>query len=332
MVQRRAEDLAYTQLSDRLSHLLSLDLPTIIQQSSDVLTSFNDHAYDILIEYLRSSADLEEMPHEFEATSFMIQQVWARPSIVAEIKLKQTFSMLVDIHHNTIRHCPTVHPIDIGVDTILHLLQANPECLDSAFFQSLVLYTANRKRNQEIYARMFFRCDPRFVGSLLTKCLVTCRGGLTDSSLLAIWTSFCTPWGTFATFDEEALSAVSTAQQIFFSSCTTAVLKAHIAARATIQLPVPRDGLTGSYQSPPASTAVPDTAEQGKTDWFAILVEFLECRDGFRVLNFWHAHVEAETFNFLTRFRPLNGISYSESLQRRFAHSFLDILTRESMQ
>ncbi|KAJ7861634.1 hypothetical protein B0H13DRAFT_2204365, partial [Mycena leptocephala] len=45
MVQHRAEDLTYTQFSDRLSHLLSLDLPTIIQQSSDVLTSFNDHAY-----------------------------------------------------------------------------------------------------------------------------------------------------------------------------------------------------------------------------------------------------------------------------------------------
>jgi hypothetical protein len=335
MVQRRAEDLADTQFSDRLSHLLSLDLPTIIQQSSDVLTSFDDHAYDILIEYLCSSADLEEMPHEFEATSSMIQQVWARPSTVAEIKLKQTFSMLVDIHYHTICGCPTVHPIDIGVDTILHLLQANPECLDTAFFQSLVLYMSNRRKAQEIWTRMFARCDPSFVGSLLTKCLVTSRGYLTDHSLFAIWASCYVPEAHyFATFDEEALAAVCTAQQSFFSSCTTAVLKAHIAPRAAIQLPVPRDGLMGSFQSPPSSTAVPDTAEQWKTHWFAILVEFLECRDAFRVLDPWHAHVDVETFSFLIRSWPVDGVSRPEPLQRRFAHSFLKIITgtRESRQ
>jgi hypothetical protein len=269
------------------------------------------------------------MPYEFEATSSMIQQVWARPSTVAELKLEQTFSMLVDTHHATIWNFSSVHPIDIGLDTILYLLQANPDCLDPGFFRSLVVYVGERKKTKGIYARMFARCDPRFVGSFLTKSLGISRGLLTDSSLFSIWAACCGEGASFATFDEETLAAVSTAQQFFLSACTAAVLKAHIATRAAIQL---AGGLADSLHGPPLSLAVLDTAEQWWTDWFAVLVEFLESRDAFRVLSPSHAPMEVETFEALIRSRPVDGDSRSESLQRRFADSFLNIINRDSVQ
>ncbi|KAJ7934368.1 hypothetical protein B0H13DRAFT_1855263 [Mycena leptocephala] len=316
MVQCQAEKLGYVQFSGALSHLLSLDLPTIIDRLPDALKSFSDTTHDILLEYLSISADLEKMPYEFEATYSTIRQIVGRPD---ETKLKGTFIVIVDTHMMVIRTLPTVHPIDIAVDTIMGLLQGNSEGLDPVFLRSFVEYIANRRPEKETSRRMFSTCDPQFIGSLLTKCIVDSRGSHIVNPLSAIWSS-CYWSGEFACFDEETLVAVSTSQQFFFSSCTAALLEAHILNRAA--------GLSVFPSSSAASEPV-GGSEQWTTGWFAILVEFLECRDAFRMLE-WHADVEVKTFNFLIRSRPVDGVS--QPLQRRFADSFLKLVTGEFIE
>ncbi|KAJ6559911.1 hypothetical protein B0H19DRAFT_1289423 [Mycena capillaripes] len=324
MVQHRVEQLGYTQFSDALSFLRSLDTPTMIHRASAAFESFNETAYDILTEYLRNSADLEAIPYEFTATCAMIQPVSVPLNTAAQIKLKGAFIALIDTHQLTLMQYSRVHPIDIGVDTILHLLQMDPECLDAPFLRSLVIYTAHRHRTPEISARMFAQCDPRFMGALLTKALVDARGSLTDSALYAIWVA-C---HSFATFDEATLGAISTAPQFFLSSCTIAILRAHILARPAVQF-------AGVGSDLPASSVVSEPREGSelwKTDWFAILVEFLECRDVFRVLGAWHTRAEIDTFNTLLRSRPMDHDCLSRPLQRRFADSFLKIVTGNFVQ
>ncbi|KAF7348807.1 hypothetical protein MVEN_01400500 [Mycena venus] len=151
MVQHRAEQLGYTQFSDALSLLPPLDTPTMIPAA---LQSFNDSAYDILTEYLCNSADLDDMPYEFEATYAMIQPVSGRLNTAAQIKLKGAFITLIDSHQAMLMQYSRVHPIDIGVDTILHLLQMEPACLDAPFLRSLIIYTAHRHRTPEISAHV----------------------------------------------------------------------------------------------------------------------------------------------------------------------------------
>ncbi|KAJ7744590.1 hypothetical protein B0H16DRAFT_1693129 [Mycena metata] len=322
-IQNRAADLSFTGFSSVLEQFIvsdSTDTSSLVQRSVDALKSCNDLAYDILAEYLRSSGSVEEMPYEFEATSSMIQQVALRPSTTAAMKLKDTFIAIVETNAQTILRHETIHPLDISLDAILHLLQGNPECLDTVFLRLFLLYMGGRTKTKEVWARILPTCDPRFMGSLLTKCLATFNGRLEetlkDTTLTVIWFSCYRVYCRFAIFDEQTVMAVQAAQQTFLSSCTVAVLKAGILRRAS---GVP--ALT-SYAVPPK------LSEQQREEFCTILAEFLEARGRFP-LNNSDKDVETETFSLLT-FYVSGTPSFSRSFQRRFANSLLKILNGDS--
>ncbi|KAJ7908453.1 hypothetical protein B0H13DRAFT_1878692 [Mycena leptocephala] len=71
MVQDRASQYGYAEYSEALSSILSLDpvgASTLVQRSREALMAFEDYAYDTLLEYMRDSAALPDMPYEFETT------------------------------------------------------------------------------------------------------------------------------------------------------------------------------------------------------------------------------------------------------------------------
>ncbi|KAF7362789.1 hypothetical protein MVEN_00628600 [Mycena venus] len=317
-VERRAKDLAFTEFSVVITHLFSLDPSdaSMVQQSCDALKSCNDIAYDILIDYLLSSVTQRDVPYEFEATCALIHGSGPAPSILAQIKLRNTFVRIIDDHHPTIFSHPTIHPLDMAIDTILYLLEENPECLDADFMRALVLYVGNRNRTKQIIRRMFRSCSPKVIGSLLTKSLAHCHQSLTEKILWAIWVSSChtTVAETIAIFGEEALNAVSTGRQYFLSACTVAVLKSHIYFSTTGP---------EQFKQCPSTTVL--RCDGGL---FGIMVEFMECRGAFPVPDNF-AGVEAATFGLLMAdSRPREDVSHS--LQARFADSFWSIVSNES--
>ncbi|KAJ7195927.1 hypothetical protein GGX14DRAFT_403660 [Mycena pura] len=317
-VQNRAADLSYTGFSSLLEQFIvsdPTDTSSLVQRSVDALKSCNDLAYDILAEYLRSSASVEEIPYQFEATSSMIRRAALQPSTVAAMKLKDTFIAIVETNVQTILRHQTIHPLDLSLDAILHLLQGNPECLDTVFMRVLIMYMGNRPRTQKVWARIFPTCDPRFMGSLLTKCLVTCQGHIKDIALSVVWLSCYGMYCRFAIFDEETVMAVQAAQQTLLSSCTVAVLKAGILRRASGLQPLT------SYAIPPK------LSEQQKEEFCMILAEFLESR-GRSPLNDGDKDVESAAFNLLIFY--VSTPSFSQSFQRRFANSLLKIVKGDS--
>ncbi|KAJ6542339.1 hypothetical protein DFH09DRAFT_1322449 [Mycena vulgaris] len=86
---------------DDLSSLVSLDPsdePLLIQRSREVLNSFDNYGYDVLIGYLHNSAALDDTPYEFEATCTTIQPVGVWPNMVVQMKLRDAFISIVNAH------------------------------------------------------------------------------------------------------------------------------------------------------------------------------------------------------------------------------------------
>ncbi|KAJ6456674.1 hypothetical protein C8R45DRAFT_1186307 [Mycena sanguinolenta] len=190
-IQMRAAELSFSAFSSALEHLVNADWThTSTQQALEVLNSCTDLAYDILADYCRNSARVEDKSYQFETTSSLIQQVALRPSTVAAMQLKDTFAGLINTNYALLIQHQTYHPLDASLDAILHVLQRNADCLVDMRFQTMFLYyMRSRAQTRDAGSRIFHSCDPTFVGSLLTKSLTMVDGVPKDNALRAIW--FC---------------------------------------------------------------------------------------------------------------------------------------------
>ncbi|KAF7341632.1 hypothetical protein MSAN_02060700 [Mycena sanguinolenta] len=315
-IQMRAAHLSFSTYSSGLEQLIETDWTHAsfsAQQALDASISCTDLAYDILADYWRSSARVEQKSYQFEATSFLIQQVAPRPSTVAAMQLRDTFTALVDDNNQLIGRHQAFHPLDISLAAILRILQGNPDCLvDMKFLRLFLWYMDNRFRTQEVWARIFHSCDATFIGSLLTKCLVVFEAHQKDAVLDVIW--FCVYWRLkFAIFDDATIMAIRATMQTFLTSCTLTAVKAEMLRRAS--------GV------PPARH--PTLSQRHEEDLCTILLEFLDSCEKFPPNNPREHRMAADTFQLLTFYLPLTT-TFSASFQRRFAKAFSNILDNGS--
>ncbi|KAJ7132461.1 hypothetical protein C8R44DRAFT_731131 [Mycena epipterygia] len=328
-IQREAHNQGYTDLSAILAslqmdpHFLTMP-PLLIERARGALTSFQDVAYDILTDYLRNCAGLHAHPYEFEATCGLMidQRASVLPNTQVQTKLRDTFILIIKQHWATLDSHPALHPIDSIVDVILHVLQPSPEYFDIEFAHAFVLYLGFRPISSEAVSVALGRCNPRFVGSLLTKSF-SGAPDLTEVILLAIL-RLSLAAQLLAYFDEETLAAVSAAPRFICSSSVVAILKTRILGAAT-ELPPDKLGallgrlhLSNSCSNDPERV---DTAELRKEALSVVLVEFLEQSTPVSTSDNWNKRWEPQTFGFLVNSLPCERLS--QSLQRRFATWFL---------
>ncbi|KAF7351708.1 hypothetical protein MSAN_01603900 [Mycena sanguinolenta] len=313
-VQTRAADLSFPAFSGALEQLIDSDwTQTSAQQALDAMNSCADLAYDILADYWRRSATVQQMAYQFEATSSLIQQVASRPSAVAIMQLKDTFTSLIDENLTLIEQYRTFHPLDTTLDALLYVFQQNPDYLVDMRLQRLFLsYVAHRPWIPDVWARMFPTCDPTFIGCLLTKCLVVLDGGLRDAAVNLMWNCSCWKWKC-AIFDDATVVAIRGIKQTFLTSCTIAALRIEILRRAS--------------GTPPSRH--PTLLQQQEEDVCTIFLEFLDSREKFPPSNDAQRYAETETFKLLIFYLPPTP-SFSLTFQRRFANSFSNILNGDS--
>ncbi|KAJ6495527.1 hypothetical protein DFH09DRAFT_1376533 [Mycena vulgaris] len=326
MVQDQAEEDGYTEFSDALSTVVSLDPsdePLLIQRSREVLNSFDNYGYDVLIGYLHDSAGLNGMPYEFEATCLTIQPFGVRPNMVVQLKLKDAFIGIINMHADRLRGIEEVHHIDIAVDTILQLLQRNLELMDADFCSAVTRYIHNRRDLPQ--RRGLRQCDPKFIGGIITKHL----GHLHHNHLVVveqIW-SFCLlHHPPLAAFDEKTIAALNSTPRFPISACVIVVVKWHILMASADLPPGQLDSLMDRLDIPPPSPG-DTTEERWRQGHFAILMEFLEHYRSLSasVLTDWTKARAAQAFDCLTRFRPWAFIPPPS--QQRFADWFLNMMT-----
>ncbi|KAJ6508147.1 hypothetical protein C8R45DRAFT_966461 [Mycena sanguinolenta] len=319
-IQNRAADLSFSEFDAALEQLVvsqSTNTASLVGRSLHTLKLCSDLAYDILAEYLRSCASLKQISYHFEATWSMIQQVSPRPRTIAAMKLKETFITIIETNAERIAQHQTIHPLDLSLDVILHLLQGIPQCMDDVKLLRVFLgYMSTRAKTEQVWAQMFPKCDPEFMGSLLTKGLAVFDGRQRDAALAVVWFSCSRVHRQFALFNTSTVTAIQGSQESFLSSCTVAVIKADMLRRA-------------SRVPPLTSYAMhPRLSEQQKEGFCTILLEFLESRGKFPP-NDGEQHLETETFNILSVYVSSTA-SFSLLLQRRFANSFFNILNGDS--
>jgi hypothetical protein len=322
MIQTRALQYGFPEFSAGIAPLISGDGPLDISVVNDVLTSFGYTAYDILMEYLRHSATLAVGPYEFEPTLAIIQQIRddvPPPNTRIQDDLKTLFILTIGFLDKELPKDPGMHHIDIVVLTIFRLIQTSEysESLDPIFTDALGSYLVSR---MEVWNRVLGRCDPKWLGTLLTKNLAPGRLSI-DKTLLIIWSLCC--HGRLAYFSEETLAAVSSPPHCDFSVAmhTIPVLKSHILTAAAEG---PRDDLDGlmdrlGIPNIPSTT----TTERWEDGHAVILFQFLE-QYSTLVYDESSSKQMVGTVQFLARSRPSSRISLS--LQKQFAKWFTNLL------
>ncbi|KAJ7132483.1 hypothetical protein C8R44DRAFT_902800 [Mycena epipterygia] len=278
----------------------ALPIPILHKRARDALTAFDHTAYDILTQYLCNCATLEYEPYEFDATCRMMVERFPVPSTPQlELKLRTSFSNIIHDHPHELEAHPECYHIDHIVSMIMNLL---PESFDAEFASHLVLYLACRPTPSEALYRGLGRCNPKFIGSLLTTYVASNPRDLIYSTLTQIfWLAVDRSPCLLVHFDEETLIAVSGAPHFFFTSCAAAVLKTRIlmagAELASDQL----DALMDRLQIP-ASTSMGPTA-RWKEGFFPMLIDFLEQTDEQSMSDDCNQQWAVLTFNFLVACR-----------------------------
>ncbi|KAJ7132516.1 hypothetical protein C8R44DRAFT_774141 [Mycena epipterygia] len=338
MLQHQADKHLYTELSGVLANLRAhhpIAVPALIQGLRGALLSFEDTASDILAEYLLHCASLEDEPYEFEATcAMMVQGIPMPPNSQVQIKLRDAFIRIIGQHQSTLTNHLTFHHIDRIVDIILHLLQPSAEYFDPRFAGTFVDYLTYRDIPSEAITQALGRCNPKWIGSLLTKYL-TCRPASPqhiEPAIYEIWRLSRHADSGLADFGEETLAAVSAVPRFLCSSCVVAVLKTRILV-AAVDLPLDQlDALMHRLQItvPASRTSRPSTSvDRWKQGSFVILVEFLEQSTSLAIPDPWNTHRVVDTFTFLVDSRSWDRAS--KSLQRRLATWFLDVVHNPAM-
>ncbi|KAJ7707195.1 hypothetical protein B0H14DRAFT_3643690 [Mycena olivaceomarginata] len=254
---------------------------------------------------------MHEMPHEFEATCQIMQPSSASTSSMGQMRLKETLSAILDQPIKAL----DCH-LDIIVGTILSFLQKRyPESFDDTQVgRDIVNYVAPR-RHREGFRRALVQCDPRRLGSLLTKYLASGPGNHTQNTVYSVW-GLCLSTPPLATFDEKTLGAVSVAPPFPISSCAVAMLRSQI---VTDGAELPPDGLGGLMDRLQILDSTFDHEERRKQAHFTILIGFLEHHSTMAMLEpvLKNRGTEIETFQFLAR--RCTQKSAPQSLQLRFA-------------
>lgn len=163
-LQRQADTRGFAEFSDVLSGIMSLDPgdpPLVIQKFRDFLESFDDTAYDTLMDYMQSSGSLDVMPYQFEATCEIIQRK-APTSTAIHTKLQKTLLAIVEEQKLKIFNLDAepVHHIDIIVDTVLSILRTHQDTFDAGVGKAVVLYVWSRRKPGEGITRALGRCNP----------------------------------------------------------------------------------------------------------------------------------------------------------------------------
>jgi hypothetical protein len=325
-VHREAKARGYIGLSDALSKIDDVhhdDIPLLMQQSQHALRSFEHTAFDTVLDYMRSSANMHEMPYEFEATCRIMQPTSPTASSMAKLKLNETLSSVLEGSTAKIRALDlNVSHLDIIVGTILSFLQTtDPDSNDTHVGRAIVKYVAPRIYG-EGFRRALVHCDPRRLGSLLTKYLASGPGNLTQNTVYSVWV-LCLSTPLLATFDEETLGAVSVAPLFPISPCAIAMLKSHI---VTDGAELPPDELGSLMDRLQILDSTFDHEERRKQAHFTILIGLLEHTATMIMLEpaVRNRGTATETFQFLAR--RCTQKSAPQSLQHRFAAWFCNIL------
>ncbi|KAJ6554818.1 hypothetical protein B0H19DRAFT_1263114 [Mycena capillaripes] len=312
-------------------HGFSVDLADVLQQPADLMQetpptmeSVQHSRYDSLLDYMRRSAYLPEMPYEFEATCQIIRPShgWIGP--IAEMKLKATLGSVVDQPAATIKALDSkVHQVDIIVGTIFSILQRVPIFLDAQVGEAMVKYMAPRVKGQGLI-RTLRRCDPTLLGSLLTTYLAGSPGNRTQNTLYSIW--FLSVYGPpLAVFGEETLSAVHAAPQFSITPSVVAVLKSNLVMGAS-ELPQAELRLLMDRLQIANLTFETDAPADSMERWnhapFTILIEFLE--HDLSVPDPGSKHRATDTFQLLAKRCARRAAP--PSLQLRFAAWFQHII------
>jgi hypothetical protein len=308
------------------------DAPRLIQTCRETLASFN---IDIFIEYLRSAASLDEMPYAFETTCSIVHQFGVLPVASVQRALKDTFIAIIQKHETLLsRHSGDIHHIDIIVDTLLPLIEESPS-LDVPFAEWLTVYISIRGWTREVLSRALGRCNPTFIGSVLTKYLAYGPGTRTEDTLYAMLV-LClgsSPTGVLAAFDEETLTAISAAPQLPLSQSVTAVIKTQILVASRDLPPHQLDALLDRLHVPTSSLEAGTsfgTPERWKHGVFAILVELVEQHSSTSTLDEWNQRNTANAFKSVTEYYP-RDCEPPPLLQCRFATCVLGMIDSPTM-
>ncbi|KAJ7328442.1 hypothetical protein DFH08DRAFT_1023937 [Mycena albidolilacea] len=304
--------------------------PTDLPQASPHTTeSFQDTGYDSLLDYMRRSAYLPEIPYEFEATCQIIRPYHGWISPRAEMKLKATLSIVADQPASTIKALgPQVHQIDIIVGTIFSILQSAPGCLNAQVGRAMVKYMAPRAKGPGLL-RALRCCDPTLLGSLLTNYLAGGVGNLTQNTLYSIWLlSANRP--PLAVFEEGVLSIVYAAPQFSITPSVIAVLKSNLVMDTSKappeQLHLLMDRLQISNPTSEMDIRV-DATERWKQATFAILIKFLE--HDLALPDPTAKRRATDTFRLLARRCARRAVP--SSLQLRFATWFQHVIDHPAL-
>ncbi|KAJ7132503.1 hypothetical protein C8R44DRAFT_978053 [Mycena epipterygia] len=339
-IQSEAQNRGYTELSGVLSSLITdqlVEIPVLIQRSHDALFSFQDVACDILTEYLLSSARLETEPYEFEATCLIM----VPRSTEVQTKLRDTFITMIDENYSTLKAHETFHHIDHVVHLILRVLQPHPEFFDAGLARAFVTYLWVRGNENAAVTRTLEQCNPKFIGSLLTKYLAhdaSCLTGGTPQEFRArtVYGILRLCWCNlprWVVFDEETLALVVTEPRFLVSSCAAALIKSRILMDAAGLPPNELDALMIRLQIPHPDVSdkfkLGGPRERWREGFFALVVEFLEQSDGLAVADDWNKQQAVRTFDFLVGSHPWGRVS--PSLQFRLATWFFNVVHAPSV-
>ncbi|KAJ7640183.1 hypothetical protein B0H17DRAFT_1216669 [Mycena rosella] len=326
LVQDQANRRGYTEFGGDLSGVLgATDGPSWLHEVRDLLASFDNYSYDVLLEYFRNSAALDEMPYEFEATRMRIQPIGVQPNAVVRMKLKNTFTSIIDAHARRLGDFAAIHPIDIMFETVLSLLQESPESVDNALSSAVIVYF--RYRIGHYHRRSLRQCTPEFIGDLLTKHLRERPHNTQLPVTDQMWCSCLYPDPPLASFRELTIAAIGQVPRLPTSACVISVLKSHILMRSAHLKPEQLDPLMNRFEIPPSSSG--DTLERWQQGHFAILLEFLQHYSSISVLTRWLNNLTVETFEYMAQLCSWTCIP--PPLQRRFATLLLDMVNPPSI-
>ncbi|KAJ7132469.1 hypothetical protein C8R44DRAFT_871421 [Mycena epipterygia] len=295
MIQHEAHRQGYTDFSAVLasfqmdSHILPMP-PVLIGRARDALMSFQDVAYNILTDYCTISTHWRTL----------VRQHWA------------TFpGTHLALHH-----------IDRIVDMILHVLQPSPQYFETEFAQAFVFYLASRDIPGDGVRLALGRCNPRFIGSLLTKYLGHGPRATEDILIVMLRVMISHDPNPLADLNEETLAAVSAAPRFVCSSSVVAILKTRILTAAANLPPDQLVALLDRLHLPNSCSEdlkLVKATERWKDALFMVLLEFLEQSNPLSMDNF-NKRWESETFASLVDYLPCEKLS--QPLKRRFATWF----------
>ncbi|KAJ7476521.1 hypothetical protein FB451DRAFT_1557386 [Mycena latifolia] len=319
----------YTDFCNLLTELMSLDLADtdlLMEKSRDAANWLETTAYYILMNYLKASAALDEIPYEFEATCEIIQP--SRPSPIPAVytQMKETLQIIIQRNDEKIYYDlgPEVHHIDIIIDTVLQFLQTRHECFDIELAEAVILYVGVRAKPGAGFNRALGGCSRNQLCSMLTNYLGGDSGKDAQFAVFTIW-SLCLWAPHMAAFNEETLTVVRAAPKFDISACAIAALKSTILAAATDLSPGQLDALMERLHLPiNASGTSPsgDPWEHLKRGAWMIFIEYLEQLDPSVLSGQLSRGHNIGTFKFLSLQCPQRGPVF---LQHRFATWLLGI-------